>query len=202
MDSFGHLIDSHSEAMEYFYARLFAANPELRTLFPLSMAHTRSTTFGMLARLISSLKDPRETDRLLDRLGKDHRKFGVKDAHYQPFFDALLATAELFSAPAWTDSSRRAWNAVLRYFAATMKSAAADDAVAQPAWWIGEIVQHDRRTPAIAVLTIRPDRPLGYQPGQYISVQVAKWPRLWRRYSIANAPRENGLIDIHVRAIP
>jgi NAD(P)H-flavin reductase len=52
------------------------------------------------------------------------------------------------------------------------------------------------------VLTIRPDRPLVYQPGQYISVQVPKWPRQWRRYSIANAPRENGLIDIHVRAVP
>jgi NAD(P)H-flavin reductase len=156
----------------------------------------------MLARLISSLHDPRETDLLLDRLGRDHRKFGVKDTHYEPFFEALLATIEQVSGPAWTETSSRAWHVVLGHFATSMRLAAADDARRQPAWWIGEIVQHDRRTPTIAVLTIRPDRPLGYQPGQYISVQVAKWPRLWRRYSIANAPRENGLIDIHVRAIP
>lgn len=202
MDSFSRLAASQQFAMEYLYARLFAAHPELRALFPLSMEHTRATTFGMLARLISSLQDPRETDLLLDRLGRDHRKFGVKDTHYELFFDALLATIEQVSGHAWTETSSRAWRAALGYFATSMRLAAADDARAQPAWWIGEIVQHDMRTPTIAVLTIRPDRPLGFQPGQYIFVQVAKWPRLWRRYSIANAPRENGLIDIHVRAIP
>jgi NAD(P)H-flavin reductase/hemoglobin-like flavoprotein len=202
MDSFGRIAASQQFAMEYLYARLFVQNPELRALFPLSMEHTRATTFGMLAKLISSLHDPRETGQLLDRLGRDHRKFGVKDAHYEPFFDALVATVEQVSGPAWTEQNARAWRTVLDYFATSMRSASTDDAKAQPAWWIGEIVQHDRRTPTIAVLTIRPDRALGYQPGQYISVQVAKWPRLWRRYSIANAPRDNGLIDIHVRAIP
>jgi NAD(P)H-flavin reductase/hemoglobin-like flavoprotein len=202
MDSFSRLAASQQFAMEYLYARLFVQNPELRTLFPLSMEHTRATTFGMLARLISSLHDPPETDVLLDRLGRDHRKFGVRDAHYEPFFDALLATVEQVSGPAWSEPVSRAWLAVLGYFATSMRKAAADDAKAQPAWWIGEIVQHDRRTPTIAVLTIRPDRPLRYQPGQYICVQVAKWPRLWRKFSIANAPRENGLIDIHVRTIP
>ena len=202
MDSFSRLAASRQFAMEYLYARLFAAHPELRALFPLSMEHTRAATFGMLARLISSLHDPPETDQLLDQLGRDHRKFGVRHSHYEPFFDALLATVEQVTGPAWTEASGRAWRAVLGYFATSMRSAAADDANAQPAWWIGEIVQHDRRTPTIAVLTIRPDQPLGYQPGQYVSVQVAKWPRLWRTYSIANAPRENGLIDIHVRAIP
>ena len=202
VESFSRLGASQQFAMEYLYARLFAAHPELRALFPLSMESTRATTFGMLERLIASLHDPRETDELLDQLGRDHRKFGVKDIHYQPFFDALEATVEQVSGAAWTEESSRAWRVVLGYFATAMRSAAAADAKAQPAWWIGEIVQHDRRTPTIAVLTIRPDRPLGYQPGQYVCVQVAKWPRLWRRYSIANAPRENGLIDIHVRAIP
>jgi NAD(P)H-flavin reductase len=174
----------------------------MRALFPMSMAHTRATTFGMLTRLISSLLDMRETDRLLERLSRDHRKFGVKEVHYQPFFDALLATVEHVSGPAWTQADSRAWQSVLRYFAASMKKAAADDGKTQPAWWIGQIVQHDKRTPTIAVLTIRSDRPLAYQPGQYISVQVPKWPRQWRRYSIANAPRENGLLDIHVRVVP
>jgi NAD(P)H-flavin reductase/hemoglobin-like flavoprotein len=202
MASFRALVASQDYAMEYLYARLIAAHPELRALFPLSMQQTRATTSAMLATLVSSLSDPAATDVLLDRLGRDHRKFGVKDDHYQPFFEALLATIEQVSGPAWTMPTSQAWRNVLRYFATSMRAAAADDAKAQPAWWIGEVVQHDRRTPTIAVLTVRPDRPLSYQPGQYISVQVAKWPRLWRRYSIANAPRENGLIDIHVRAVP
>jgi NAD(P)H-flavin reductase/hemoglobin-like flavoprotein len=201
-ESFLRLGTSPQFAMDYLYARLFVQSPALRSLFPLSMEHTRATTFRMLVDLMENLDDPERADLMLAELGRDHRKFGVKDEHYQPFFDCLLATIEQVSGQAWTDDLRRAWRAVLTYFAATMTAAAQEDGRSQPAWWIGEIVQHDQRTPTIAVLTIRPDRPLSYHPGQYVSVQVPKWPRVWRKYSIANAPRENGLLDIHVRAVP
>jgi ferredoxin-NADP reductase len=79
---------------------------------------------------------------------------------------------------------------------------AAADEDQQPPWWIGEVVRHDLRGPNLAVLTIRPDQPLPYRPGQYLAVQVPRWPRVWRNFSIANAPRENGLVDLHVRAVP
>ena len=201
-DSFQRFTVSPQLAMEYLYARLFTQSPELRTLFPLSMEHTRARTFLMLAELIESLDDPDAVGRLLDNLGPDHRKFGVREGHYPAFFDALLATAARVSGENWTMELREAWQSVLGYFAGRMKASAAADGREQPAWWIGEIVQHDQRTQTVAVLTIRPDRPLSYQPGQYVSVQVPKWPRVWRKYSIANAPRENGLIDLHVRAVP
>jgi NAD(P)H-flavin reductase/hemoglobin-like flavoprotein len=201
-DSFRRFAASPHLAMEYLYARLFTHNPELRSLFPLSMERTRARTFQMLADLIGSLDDPDAVDRLLDGLGTDHRKFGVREGHYPAFFSALLATAAQVSGPDWTADLSEAWRSALGYFAVRMKAAAAADGKAQPAWWIGEIVQHDQRTETVAVLTIRPDRPLRYQPGQYVAVQVPKWPRAWRKYSIANAPRENGLIDLHVRAVP
>src|SRR2546429_6220699 len=44
-------------------------------------------------------------------------------------------------------------------------------------------------------------RPLTYLPGQHISVQTPHWPRLWRTYSIANAPRPDGLLRLHVRVV-
>jgi NAD(P)H-flavin reductase/hemoglobin-like flavoprotein len=201
-DSFQRISSSPHFAMEYLYARLFAHQPEMRALFPFSMEQTRAAAFRMLAELIEHLDDPETADRLLDGLGADHRKFGLKDHHYRPFFDAMLTAIGQVSGSAWTPEVARAWQTVLAYFAARMKASAAEDARAQPAWWIGEIVQHDQRTPSVAVLTIRPDRPLHYEPGQYISVQVPKWPRVWRKFSIANAPRENGLLDIHVRAVP
>jgi len=201
-DSFAHLMTNSDWAMEYLYARLFVQNPELRALFPLAMSHTRVATFEMLARLIWSLDDAGATEQLLGQLARDHRKFGVKDQHHKPFFDALLATAEHVIGPGWTPEVGAAWRSGLGYFAAVMSAAASADAKGQPAWWVGEIVQHDQRTPTMAVLTIRPDQPLSYRPGQYIPVQVPRWPRIWRNYSIANAPRENGLIDIHVRAVP
>ncbi len=187
--------------MEYFYGRLFADHPDLRGLFPYEMTQTRVAVFRMLTEVLAGLEDEGRTEQALAGMARDHRKFGVREKHYAPFFGALYALGESRGGTAWTAEAAAAWRAVLDYFSAVMAAAAAQDAQAQPAWWTGEIVQHDRRNGTVAVLTIRPDRPLAYAPGQYVSVQVPRWPRIWRRYSIANAPRENGLIDIHVRAV-
>jgi NAD(P)H-flavin reductase len=84
----------------------------------------------------------------------------------------------------------------------TMQAAAEDDARTSPPWWIGEIVSHELRARDVAVLRLRPSEPLPYQAGQYVPVQVTKWPRVWRPYSIATAPRPDGLIELHVRAVP
>jgi NAD(P)H-flavin reductase/hemoglobin-like flavoprotein len=189
-------------AMEYFYALLFTAHPELRGLFPHAMTQTRAAVFRELTSLIAGLDDHDRTEQALAQAARDHRKFGVREKHYRPFFDALTALAEFVAGPSWTSASAAAWRAVTEWFAAVMAEAAAEDAGHQPAWWTGEVVQHDRRTATVAVLTIRPDGPLRYVPGQYIHVQTPRWPRIWRCYSIANAPRDNGLIDIHVRAVP
>ena len=64
------------------------------------------------------------------------------------------------------------------------------------------MVEHDRRRPDLAVLALRPDLPLPYLAGQHVSVQVPRWPRVWREYSIANAPAPDGLLRLHVRAVP
>jgi NAD(P)H-flavin reductase/hemoglobin-like flavoprotein len=189
-------------AMEYLYARLFIAHPQLRGLFPHAMTQTRAVVFRELTALIGGLDDRQRTERSLAQVARDHRKFGVQDKHYRPFFDAIVAMAEHVAGRSWTTGAAAAWRAATDWFAAVMAAAAAADADLQPAWWTGEIVQHDRRTDTVAVLTIRPDRPLSYEPGQYVQVQTPRWPRIWRSYSIANAPRDNGLIDIHVRAVP
>jgi len=188
--------------MEYLYARLFADNPDLRGLYPYSMRHTRAAVFRMLAALAGKLDDEQELVEALGRIARDHRKFGLREKHYQPFFDALFAMAEHAAGRAWTAPAAIAWRSALDYFAVVMADAAAADASSQPAWWTGEIVQHDRRTDTVAVLTIRPDRRLSFEPGQHVPVQAPRWPRIWRNYSIAKAPRDNGLIDIHVRAVP
>ena len=201
-ESFAHLMANASLAMEYFYSHLFTASPETRAMFPMGMSQIRERVFAALARLVWSLDNPQEATAYLAQLGRDHRKYGVKDKHLHDFFSALLETAAYFSGNNWTPETESAWRRALEYAACTMRSAAAADANDHPPWWVGEIVAHDRRTDTVAVLTIRPDNPLPYQPGQYVPVQVTRWPRVWRPYSIANAPRGDGLIDLHVRAIP
>ncbi|MHB1593252.1 MAG: FAD-binding oxidoreductase [Streptosporangiaceae bacterium] len=199
-ESFGRLLAAPGDAIEFLFARLFVEHPELRGLFPLSMEQTRAALAGLLGRLIGGLDDRDASDRLLGQVARDHRKYGVHERHYEPFFDALVATVREASGPAWSGAAEAAWRSAADYFRAVMKSAAQD--AGEPAWWVGEVVQHELRTPTIAVLTIRPDQPFGYLPGQHLWLQAPRWPRIWRRYSIANVPRENGLLDIHVRAVP
>ena len=51
----------------------------------------------------------------------------------------------------------------------------------------------------IAVLTVRPEEPLRYLPGQSFAMEVERRPRLWRYSSPANAPREDGSIELTCR---
>jgi NAD(P)H-flavin reductase len=70
-----------------------------------------------------------------------------------------------------------------------------------PDWWLAEVVAHERRTRDLAVLWLRPDQPYPYEAGQYVSVETPWWPRVWRSYSMANAPRKDNLLELHVRAL-
>jgi len=201
-ESFAHVLADTQKAMEYFYAHLFVQNPEIRALFPFAMGDMREAVFQALSQLIWIMDSPEAYAAYLRQIGRDHRKFGVKDKHHDAFFESLLVTVEHFGGAEWTAETKAAWQAVLDDAKAVMRAAAAADASRQPAWWVGEVTRHERRTDSIAVLTIRPDRPLSYVPGQYLGVQVLRWPRAWRNFSVANAPRSSGLLDLHVRAVP
>jgi NAD(P)H-flavin reductase/hemoglobin-like flavoprotein len=201
-ESFARLMHEGPAAMEYFYARLFTATPDWRTLFPTSMTAQRERIFATLARLVWTLDNQPGCAEILGQLGRDHRRFGVSESHYKPFFVALRDTAEHFIGADWTAETASAWQVALDYMSATMRTAAAQDAKTSPPWWIAEIVSHELRSPGVAVIRLRPSDPLPYQAGQYVPVQVTRWPRDWRPYSIAGAPRPGGLIELHVRAIP
>jgi len=200
-ESFAHVAESPEAAMDYFYARLFVHYPEMRSMFPYAMRDHMGRVFASLTRIVSASDCPDSLACYLAQLGRGHRKFGVKDKQYEPFLAVLVDTMRHFSGPNWTDETQAAWTTTLDRAAKVMQSAARDDAARQPRWWIGEVERHDQRRPDLAVLTIKPDQALRYTPGQYVAVQVPRWPRLWRNFSIANAPRENGLIDLHVRAV-
>ena len=201
-ESFARLMHEGPAAMEYFYARLFTATPDWRTLFPTSMTAQRERIFATLARLVWSLDNQPGCAEILGQLGRDHRRFGVSESHYKPFFVALRDTAEHFIGPAWTAETASAWQVALDFMSATMRTAAAQDAKTSPPWWTAEIVTHELRSPGVAVIRLRPSEPFPYQAGQYVPVQVTRWPRDWRPYSIAGRPRPGGLIELHVRAIP
>jgi NAD(P)H-flavin reductase len=189
------------KVMAYFFASFFVHNPELRPMFPLALDGSRTQVFGALTRCVWAADRPDAVTGWLTELAHDHRKYGVTEHHYRPFCDALLGALRAFSDGCWSAQTQAAWEAALHHIGATMAGAARSFA-AEPAWWVAEVTGHDLRRPDLAVLTLRPDQPLPYRPGQHVSVQVPRWPRVWREYSIANAPDPDGLLRLHVRAIP
>ena len=182
-------------AITYFYGHLFAADPEIRAMFPAAMAQQRDRLAASLAYLAHA--DEEKTAYLAD-LGRAHRKFGVREEHYAGFRQALTATLRNFA-----DGPQAAADC-LRAFdrdAQVMMTAASEEASRSPAWWVGEVTGHEMRGADLAVLTVQPDEQFDYLPGQHVSVQTPHWPRLWRTYSIANAPRADGVLTLHVRAV-
>jgi NAD(P)H-flavin reductase/hemoglobin-like flavoprotein len=186
------------EAPLWFYSHLFLSHPETRALFPVSMAHQRDRLFQALGDVVARVDDLDALVPILQQLGRDHRKFGTVAEHYPAVGASLLATLEHFDEE-WNPALAADWTAAYGLVAEVM-IAAADEAAGDPPWWGAEVVEHDRRTIDIAVLTLRPETPLPYAPGQSISLETDLRPRLWRYYSPANAPREDGRIELHVQA--
>ena len=81
------------------------------------------------------------------------------------------------------------------------KMQAGAEAETRPPLWHAEVVSHERRGRDIAVFTCRPLEPLAYQAGQHVSIECSYQPRQWRQYSVANAPRKDGLMEFHVRTV-
>ncbi len=187
--------------MEYFYARLFTVSPSVRALFPTSMMAQRERMFAALRQLVWSLESEPQCAELLARLGRQHRRFGVLEKHYEAFFTALRDTVEQYLGSDWTPETSSAWQGALDYFAAGMRAGAAA-AQDSPPWWVAEIVSHELRSPGVAVLRLRTEQPFPYRAGQYVPVQVTRWPRTWRPYSVATAPGAGRLLELHVRAVP
>jgi hypothetical protein len=184
---------------------------EIRAMFPAAMDLQRRRFFEALGRIADAQPsqadaEPSQADRdrlvpYLQELGRAHRKFGVRERHYEVFRRALLATLQRFAAPRWNETAKHAWEVAYNHAATIMIEAAKDDAAESPAWWIATVTDIELRGSDIAVLTLQPEQPLNYRPGQHISVQTPHWPRLWRTYSIANVPRPDGLLRLHVRAV-
>lgn len=186
------------EAPLYFYSHLFLSHPETRELFPVSMAHQRDRLFAALGDVVARVDDLEALVPILQQLGRDHRKFGTVAAHYPAVGSSLLATLEHFD-DAWSPELAKDWTEAYTLVAEVM-IAAADEAAEQPAWWDADVVGHDRRTIDVAVLQVRPRKRYDYAAGQSVSLESELRPRLWRYYSPANAPRPDGLLELHVKA--
>jgi NAD(P)H-flavin reductase/hemoglobin-like flavoprotein len=190
------------DAAAYFYGWLFAANPELRALFPIAMNEQRDRLFRALGRIVGSLSTPEELAAYLAQLGRDHRKYAVEREMYDAVGEALMAALRAFAGPAFTPAAEEAWAQAYKTASSLMAAAADEDSLTSPPFWAGEVVGNEQRRPGISILTVATYLPLPYEPGQHVTVQTPRWPKVWRPYSVACRPREDGLLTFHIKAVP
>ncbi|WP_432144203.1 globin domain-containing protein [Streptomyces sp. bgisy084] len=186
----------------YFYALLFVQHPDLRALFPASMDTQRDRLFKALLTAAQHVDDADVLSAYLANLGRGHRKYGTQPDHYPAVGECLLSALARYATSSWGPETQAAWVRAYTAISQIMIDAAAEDEAVAPAWWQAEVVSHELRTPDIAVVTVRPDQPYPFLAGQYTSVETPWWPRIWRHYSFASAPRSDGLLSFHVKAVP
>ncbi|MFI0906467.1 globin domain-containing protein [Streptomyces sioyaensis] len=186
----------------YFYALLFVQYPDLRALFPASMDTQRDRLFKALLTAAQHVDNGEVLTAYLSNLGRGHRKYGTLPDHYPAVGECLLTSLARYATSSWGPETEAAWVRAYTAISQIMIDAAAANEAVAPAWWQAEVVSHELRTPDIAVVTVRPDQPYPFLAGQYTSVETPWWPRVWRHYSFASAPRSDGLLSFHVKAVP
>jgi NAD(P)H-flavin reductase/hemoglobin-like flavoprotein len=198
-ESWARIEARQDEVAQFFYGMLFTLNPAAREMFPINMEVQRSRLMRAIVHLVQMIDRPDELMPFLRQLGRDHRKFGVVSSQYEAVGTALLASIKRHSGTAWTPAVERAWAEAYTVMArAMLESAAADEG---PASWPAQLVDHQRLSWDLARVRLQPDYAVPYQAGQYMSVEVPQRPRLWRYLTPANAPREDGTIEFHVRSV-
>ncbi|WP_022887700.1 globin domain-containing protein [Agromyces italicus] len=186
----------------FFYSHLFYTHPELRAMFPVSMATQRDRLVGALGRIVSNVDQLDEVTAFIQQLGRDHRRFQVIAEHYDAVGLSLLTTLKHFLGDQWTPELASDWAAAYGVIATVMVQAAEESEQVSPASWEGHVTAIERRNMEVAIVHVRPEPELVFEPGQSVAVETPQAPRLWRYLSIANAPRPDGTLEFHVQLVP
>ncbi|MCW2519913.1 MAG: 2-polyprenylphenol hydroxylase-like oxidoreductase [Mycobacterium sp.] len=190
------------ELIRRFYTRWFAIDTAVRDLFPPDMDHQRTVFARAMTWLLGELIEQRaeEPVAFLAQLGRDHRKYGVTQQHYDTMQDALITTLRSHLIDQWDDRLADTTEQAVALFVGVMRGAA--DAEKGPPFRDGTVIEHLRMTRDVSVIRLQLDDPLYFHAGQYVTVQVPQWPRRWRYLSPSIPADRSGAIEFHVRSVP
>lgn len=118
--SFDLIAPRGDELMDVFYARLFAAAPSVRPLFPTDMARQKTMLLGALVLLRKSLRNLEAIVPKLEELGARHVAYGAAPEHYPVVGTALIAAMAEIAGDAWRPSYDEAWSTAFDLVAASM----------------------------------------------------------------------------------
>ncbi|MFG2358549.1 globin domain-containing protein [Streptomyces sp. NPDC048521] len=191
------------EITERFYARLFAAHPELlRDLFNRgnqAAGTQKQALAGSIAAFATHLVNhpDQRPDALLGRIAHKHASLGVAPAQYAVVHEHLFAAIAEVLGEAVTPEVAAAWDEVYWLMAnalvAIEKRLYEESGGRGPREW--EVVERIEETADVATFRLRPvdGGPVaGFRAGQYVSVRVTlpDGARQIRQYSLSGAPDE------------
>ena len=126
--SFDLIAPRGDELMDAFYARLFAAAPAVRPLFPQDMKRQKTMLLAALVLLRKSLRDLDGIVPTLRSLGARHVAYGAEPEHYPVVGETLIASMAAVAGEAWLPEYETAWSAAFDVVASTMIAGAAEAA--------------------------------------------------------------------------
>ncbi|MFF0428200.1 globin domain-containing protein [Streptomyces sp. NPDC004520] len=192
------------EITERFYARLFAAHPELlRDLFNRgnqANGEQRKALAGSIAAFaVALLENPdSRPDAMLSRIAHKHASLGVSSEQYKTVHEHLFAAIVEVLGDAVTPEVAQAWDEV--YWLMANALIAVEARLYQEAgvtegqvWRRMEIAERREETADTVSFVLRPadgSPTAPFRPGQYVSVRVAlpDGARQIRQYSLSAAP--------------
>lgn len=109
------------ELVDTFYARLFAAEPDVRPLFAgTDMTEQKTKLLATLVLLRKSLRDLGAVVPKLRELGRRHRDYGAHPEHYAVVGAVLIDSMAAVAGPDWRPEYTRAWADALDVVAGSM----------------------------------------------------------------------------------
>jgi hemoglobin-like flavoprotein len=122
--SFELLAPRGQQLVDAFYARLFAAAPSVRSLFPADMTSQKGHLLATLGLAVKHVDDLGALAGPLADMGARHVGYGAQPEHYPVVRDILIATLADAAGPAWNEALHADWNAALNAIADAMLNGA------------------------------------------------------------------------------
>jgi len=122
-ESFDQLRPLPREFGARFYTHLFRLDPSLEKLFKGSLENQAAMFSTALAMSVAGLGEDGYVPGSVRELGGRHFDYGIPEASYATFGNALLATLEESLGDRFTPDVRNAWAAAYESLASAMKQA-------------------------------------------------------------------------------
>ena len=92
------------------YQRFFELAPDARAMFSSDMERQQLKLMDMIAALVGALDQRELFQSLISHSGRQHAKFGVREAQYAAFGEALIWSMERQYGAAFTPELKEAWS--------------------------------------------------------------------------------------------